>query len=425
MGPLRFSFMFLSYCLVSALYCLHLEAFQNEAPLFCLHTVNGAGTPAPLRDIREDWSISLGAANPTRVKGADVVSLRRSPLLLPASPRGEFVQLVNGDQIPGTPLSLAGQRLRFRAPFQAQGDTHRDLELPLPVVSVVWLAALDETDRTEAVRRRLNNERRKRDTVILRNGDMVEGTLLGLDDKTLELQSEDHRELKIERSKVAAIALNTELARSPRPKGTYGRLVLENGCRLSLVSASADSAVLSGKTFFGTTVQIPVDQMIALDLRQGRAVYLSDLKPRRYEHTPYLGARWPYSRDASVAGQEIRLAGSTYDKGIGMHSESRLTYDLAGSYQWFESLVGLDDNTGRKGSVRIEVLVDGKPVDVASAAGGSGRASTPDIELKGGSAPRSIRVSVSAAKELTLVVKFGGRGDVQDHVDWADARLIK
>ena len=38
---------------------------------------------------------------------------------------------------------------------------------------------------------------------------------------------------------------------------------------------------------------------------------------------------------------------------------------------------------------------------------------------------RLVRVSVAGARELTLVVKFGGRGDVQGHVDWADAKLIK
>ena len=62
-----------------------------------------------------------------------------------------------------------------------------------------------------------------------------------------------------------------------------------------------------------------------------------------------------------MAGYDLRLAGSTYDKGIGLHSESRLTYALNRNYQWFESLVGLDDQTGRRGSVLIEVLVDGKP----------------------------------------------------------------
>src|SRR5207244_5431509 len=116
----------------------------------------------------------------------------------------------------------------------------------------------------------------------------------------------------------------------------------------------------------------------------------------------------------SVAGYDLRLAGSTYDKGIGLHSESRLTYALNRNYQWFESLVGLDDQTGRRGSVLIEVLVDGKPQALGNAE---------ELTRPGG--PRPIRVNVAGGKDLTLVVKFGRFGDVEDHVDWADARLIK
>jgi hypothetical protein len=143
-------------------------------------------------------------------------------------------------------------------------------------------------------------------------------------------------------------------------------------------------------------------------------VYLSDLRPRDYKHTPYLGMRWPYTLDASVAGHELRVGGSTYDKGIGMHSESRLTFELGGGYQWFEAWVGLDDQTGREGSAVIGVLVDGKPRDLG-----------PAKELTGAGKPLPIRLRVAGARELTLVVLFGRHGDVQDHVDWADARLIK
>jgi hypothetical protein len=96
-----------------------------------------------------------------------------------------------------------------------------------------------------------------------------------------------------------------------------------------------------------------------------------------------------------------------------MHSASRLTYDLAGGYEWFEALVGLDDRTGRQGSVRVAVLVDGRPQEAG------------DGDLAGCGPPRPLRVRVAGARELTLVVRFGCRGDVQDHVDWAEARLIK
>jgi hypothetical protein len=157
-----------------------------------------------------------------------------------------------------------------------------------------------------------------------------------------------------------------------------------------------------------------LSQIVALDLRQGCAVYLSDLKPGRYEHTSYLGVRWPYVLDGSVAGNELRLGGSTYDKGIGMHSQSRLTFDLGGGYQWFEAWVGLDDRTGRKGSVQVQVLVDGKSQNLGAA-----------NELTGQDTPLPIRVSVAGARQLTLVVLFGRNGDVQDHVDWADAQLIR
>jgi hypothetical protein len=172
--------------------------------------------------------------------------------------------------------------------------------------------------------------------------------------------------------------------------------------------------MLIGKAVFGAALSVPVKQIVSLDLRQGRAMYLSDLKPRGYEHTPYLGVRWPYTFDASVAGNELLVGGSNYDKGIGMHSQSRLSFELGGGYQWFEASVGLDDQTGREGSVLVQVLVDGRPADLGAAK-----------ELAAPDKAWPIRVRVAGARELTLAVLFGRHGDVQDHVDWADARLIR
>ena len=179
-----------------------------------------------------------------------------------------------------------------------------------------------------------------------------------------------------------------------------------------------DKKQWSGRTTRGAEVVIAPDGLMALDLVGGRAVYLSDLKPKRYDFTPFLDREWPWVRDGSVAGRDMVLAGSTYTKGVGLHSESRLTYDLGGAYQRFEALVGIDDRTGREngreGSARIGVLVDGKAQDV----GGD-----KDLTPRGG--PRAVKVNVAGARELTLVVEFGRRQDVLDHVDWADARLVK
>ena len=49
----------------------------------------------------------------------------------------------------------------------------------------------------------------------------------------------------------------------------------------------------------------------------------------------------------------------------------------------------------------------------------------PEKELTGKDAPLPVRIDVSKARELTLVVDFGSYGDVQAHVNWGDARLIR
>jgi hypothetical protein len=214
---------------------------------------------------------------------------------------------------------------------------------------------------------------------------------------------------------VAAVAFNGDLLLRGTPKGRYGHLVLANGSRLTVVGTTLASGAntLQAKTTLGDTLEIPVRHVAALDAHQGAAVYLSELTPRECRDTPYLGVSWPYSRDVSVAGRPLFLAGGTYDKGLGMHAASRITYDLGGKYKRFEAWVGLDGRTGLRGRAVIRVLVDGKQRDI----GGS--------ERTGRDPPLPVRLDVRGARELTLEVDFARFGDVQAHVDWADARLIR
>jgi hypothetical protein len=356
--------------------------------------------------------VRLAGPQPIRAGGTDVIALRRLRTPLPERPRGEQIIFVNGDQVPGTLVNIANERLRFRFRPGPGGD--EEWRLPVSTLAVLWLQDPEGTEDAGQLRRRWVAERRSRDRVLLRNGDVLEGILTNMDQKVLHLEVK-RKEILIAKDKVAGVALSTEVTRVPQPRGPYGHLVLGNGGRLTLISAHCDDGkMLTGQTLFDNAVQVPVDQIIALDLRQGRAVYLSDLKPLRYEHTPYLGISWPYVTDGSVTGHDLCLQDSTYDKGLGMHSQSRLTYELSGGYRRFEAVVGPDAQAGQPGGAPIQVLVDGKPQELG---GDKEAADTPG--------PRFLRVNVAGARELTLVVEFGPRGDVQGHVNWADARLIK
>jgi hypothetical protein len=309
----------------------------------------------------------------------------------------------------GTIIKVDEEGIRLRSP----SFRNEDLAVPLTSLAVLWLAVPEGIDNAELLRRKLISDKRARDRVWLRNGDRTEGTLTALDDQGLSLETDKKETRSLKRNQVAMLAFSAD-ARPSAPAGVHARLVLVDGSRLTLTTATSDGVSLTGKTSLGLEVTVPLQRVAGLDFLGGKAVYLSDLKPTNYRHTAYLGQSWPYALDASVAARDLRLGGSTFDKGLGLHSACRISFDVSAGFRRFEALVGLDDQTGRAGNVRIGVLVDGQ-------ARGEGL----DRDLMAQTGPRRIKVDLAGARELTLVVDFGANGDVQDHVDWCDARLIR
>jgi NPCBM/NEW2 domain len=307
---------------------------------------------------------------------------------------------------------LAGEKLFFRHPDL--GDD-KEVSVPLAAVAVLWFTAPDNVEQPDLLRRQLTSATRAKDRVLLRNGDVLDGLLNALDAKHAEVQL-DNKPVEVKIDKLAALALSTDGVDKLKQKSVYARAVLGDGTRVSLASATCDGATLKGTTVFGANVCVPLSRLVSLDLLQGAAVYLSELKPAKFEQTSYLGdsMKWPLAADAAVTGRDLRLNGSFYDTGLGMHSRSRATYTLDGKYRRFEALVGLDDATGREGSARIRVFADGKPLDLGK-----------NVEVTRKSGPLAVNVRIEGAKELTLEVDFGQLGDVQGHVDWAEARLLK
>jgi hypothetical protein len=381
------------------------------APVFAVRTAAGTVVQGAWRELKADWSVRVGEGDGSRIAGDNVLSVRRAGAALPPLPIDDHLVLANGDRLPYKTLRLADEKFHLR---HANLEGGEEASVPLAAVSLLWRIAPDKTLDVERLRRRLAAATRTRDTVCLRNGDLVAGTLTGLNAKNVEVEAESKR-ITVEMAQVAYIAFNTELADAPRPKGVYARLILTDtgvgGGRLSLTSASCDGATLTGVTVFGARLRVPLNKVAALDLHHGRAVYLSDLKPIKYDHRPYLDAAWPYAVDANVVEHDLRLGGSTYDKGVGLHSHGRLSYRLSGAYRRFEALVGLDEKDGRRGQVRLRVLADGKALV--------------DRERTLLDGPLPINVSVEGVRELTLEVDFGREADVEDVVNWVDARLVK
>ncbi|GGL67373.1 hypothetical protein GCM10010840_01700 [Deinococcus aerolatus] len=140
-------------------------------------------------------------------------------------------------------------------------------------------------------------------------------------------------------------------------------------------------------------------------------VFLSDL--------PYVSATngWgPVEFDRSNGeqglgdGRALTIGGRIFDKGLGVHAFSVLSYDLGGRCNTFSASLGLDDEVGDRGSVVFQVYGDDRKLYDSGV-------------LRGHDAARSAEVGVSGVNALQLIVTDAGDSIDYDHANWADARL--
>jgi hypothetical protein len=383
-----------------------------DPPRFVAHTTDPTPLHGRLSAITDGWAVSLNDPNAT-VPAGHLVSLRREGRPLPPWPRGPVIVLANGDRIHGEVTGGDTRSLRF-TPVPRDGTKSEPWAVPLTALAAVWVTPPPADTPPDPAAYLWADGPRRRDAVLLRNGDTLRGTVEGFaaDPPAVRVKAAgESAATTLPLSRVAAVAFDPTLARARKPKGPFARLVTADGSRLSFATATADATTLKGTTTFGTTVEVPLADVVALDVLQGKATYLSDLKPKRTTVEGYNGVAWSWAADRTVKGHPLRLGSQTFDKGLGTHPRTTLVYDLSGKYRRFEALAGLDPVTGRRGAVEVRVLVDGR--DGLTTA------------LTAGTDAKAIAVDVARAKELTLVVDYGPGGDVQDDVNWGDARLIE
>jgi len=108
----------------------------------------------------------------------------------------------------------------------------------------------------------------------------------------------------------------------------------------------------------------------------------------------------------------LRLGEKEYAKGLGHHAPGRIAIRCNGKYAEFEALAGVHWQGGRRGSVILEALVDGKSVFKSA-------------RLADSDAPVPLKLPLAGARELVLVARDAGDGIACDAVDWVEARLTR
>ena len=159
------------------------------------------------------------------------------------------------------------------------------------------------------------------------------------------------------------------------------------------------------------SVELPWADVTSVAVKSDRLVFLSDARPVESRQRPIVTLGRPWQADKNVTGGPLRIAGRSFDKGIGVQSRSELAFAQPGAFDVLAASIGVDDSASGRGDCEFVVLGDGKELF-------RGR-------KRGGEEAEEIRVSTAGVKLLTLVVEPGADLDLSDHADWGDARLLR
>jgi hypothetical protein len=363
-----------------------------------------AGTPSAMT---ADGTVEIGGKS---IPGGSWYSIRRTGVPMPAWPSVAHAEFGNGDRLVGTVASADGDAIQMAVALPSMAD--QVLRFPLSSVRVLWLTGRP-TDDPEWLA-----GPRSRDVISLRNGDIAHGALTAITSSPGRIRYvSGGSEQQVDSSKVAAVGFNTDLARARRPKGSYYRITLANGSRLTATALTFNGQLWVAQSMFKESLKIPQGQVVAVDVELGKAVHLSDLKPARYRYEPFDVEQFQRAADRNVLGRPLKLrtkeGESTFDRGLGLHAECAIGYALAGKYKRFECVTGLDARDGMRGDAVIEIELDGRRSDLRR----GGRLTSNDD-------PLPIKLDVTDVRELTIRVRRGRGGHVRDAVNLVEARLI-
>jgi hypothetical protein len=162
-----------------------------------------------------------------------------------------------------------------------------------------------------------------------------------------------------------------------------------------------------------STIELDIGEIALVQTLGGRVQYLSQLTPVEVKEQTVLAPPQPYQKDRTCQGDALSIAGRRYPWGIGVHADSELTFDLNGRYQEFRSAIGIDTRMGDRGSVRFQVLGDGKPLYESPVVKGSDPA------------PREVTAPVAGVRRLTLKVVQADQLDLGAAANWGSARVVR
>ena len=378
---------------------------SGRAPEIAVRTVEPEGNRGTLVsfDLEAGLRLSSDGAE-RRVAAEDVVSITVPSIESQVNARDAVLTLTDGGFLYGQLLESADESISFEA-----RDIGR-VSIPMEQVSAFEVSRSAGSEHRETIAWFRGQPASAEDRILMSNGDVVAGfvTRLEPDGVVLDVKGSETKA-------PARLLLAVRLAvagKSERGEERFATIDLRGGGRLRATSLDWTARVARIRTSFAPALSIESDRIVAVHLSGGRWEWLSDHQPISADHTPAFGANWDMVRDGNVMGRSISVGGDGFERGLGVHSRSRVVYDLRGEYRQFVTSFGLDDEAGAHADVAVTILIDGQP-------------RYREASVRSGKLHGPVSLDVAGAKRIELVVDFGANGDIQDRFNWVEPALVR
>lgn len=379
-----------------------------------LTLADGASTRGSFSGIAADGSWSWqGTGGPLTVAASRVVGLDAGDGTAPPLEDAFRIDLVTGDSIIGRIEDGSTDDLRLRNP--AFGE----VTFSLDDVAGIWNLALPRAKESLPAPGKAETLYLDRDGRV----DSWPGTLDKVGKNQLTFSGEGgsgnkNRVFSFIRDRVIGVRLSGAAKRSAaKPRGSIIRL--KDGSRLTAALRPSDGATLAIKLDGGPDMTIDSRHLRSIAIVNDSLRYLSDIEPASFAETPLMGGGLLQGlrRDAGLkSGQPLRIGRRTFTKGLLLPAKSRVVYAVESGFGRLVFVPGLDG--GLEGgdltpSVKITVLLDGKPVWTS----GVLRAGAPHDTVDVG--------GLSGGKEVAIEVDFGDSFDAGARAVLGNAMLVK
>jgi len=338
------------------------------------------------------------------------ITLADAPAANPLAGKGQpVVWTDDGGCLAVRDVTVRNGRLR------AVTDVIGPVDLPLDRVARVLRPSASETPgQLEQALRQLGPVGGQEDTLVVRAPDgkwvPMNGVLVSLAQGQVAFSYEG-TETTMKDDAIAILVLAGTRRTDARP-ATGGQVTGVDGSRLVFKTILFDDRGIALEGASLGALRLRREGVAEIRFWREGTAFLSDLTPTEVRQTPFFDDEFPWQKDRSVSGLPLVLNGATYEKGLGLHAQCRMAFDLRGEFRRLSAVAGIDDEL-RAGRATLTILADGKPV-------------VDRLLLDRTKAPEKVDLDLRGVRTLTILVGFAeGTFGNGARVNLCDAVLTK